>query len=252
MQTAEIKKKLEDVFDNRQASVLSEVITDAYSDLVKTSDFNELKGIVKDLAEAQKRTEVKMGELSEAQKRTEVKMGELSEAQKRTEVKMGELSEAQKRTEVKVGELADEMKVLAIGLDNTRGDVGGLSRSVSYALENEVYRMIPKLLKDRCGIDLDERLIRADIGGKEINIFGRGKKNGGELLIVGEVKLRLDERRKKKRDDVFKELDEKVEAVLSEYEGEKVLRVLVTHYATKGFLKKAKEKDVVVIQSFEW
>ncbi len=224
MQTAEIKKKLEDVFDNRQASVLSEVITDAYSDLVKTSDFNELKGIVKDLAEAQKRTEVKMGELSEAQK----------------------------RTEVKVGELADEMKVLAIGLDNTRGDVGGLSRSVSYALENEVYRMIPKLLKDRCGIDLDERLIRADIGGKEINIFGRGKKNGGELLIVGEVKLRLDERRKKKRDDVFKELDEKVEAVLSEYEGEKVLRVLVTHYATKGFLKKAKEKDVVVIQSFEW
>jgi len=224
MQTAEIKKRLEDVFDNRQASVLSEVITDAYSDLVKTGDFNELKGIVKDLAEAQKRTEVKMGELSEAQK----------------------------RTEVKVGELADEMKVLTRSLDNTRGDVGGLSRSVSYALENEVYRMIPKLLKDRCGIDLTERLIRADIGGKEINIFGRTKKNGEDLLIVGEVKLRLDERRKKKRDDVFKELDEKVEAVLIEYEGEKVLKLLVTHYATKGFLKKAKEKDVVVIQSFEW
>ena len=35
-----IKKRLGKVFDNKQAGVLSEVITDAYSDLVKTGDFN--------------------------------------------------------------------------------------------------------------------------------------------------------------------------------------------------------------------
>jgi len=57
-----IKTELEKVFRPKQASVLARVIADAYSELVKTDDFNELKGIVKELAEAQK-------ELAEAQKR---------------------------------------------------------------------------------------------------------------------------------------------------------------------------------------
>ena len=60
MQTAgDIKEKLEAVFKKDQANVLAEVISDAYRELVKTDDFNELKGIVKELAEAQKRTEIK-------------------------------------------------------------------------------------------------------------------------------------------------------------------------------------------------
>ncbi|MGE0825738.1 MAG: PD-(D/E)XK nuclease family protein [Candidatus Binatia bacterium] len=52
---------------------------------VKRADFDELKAIVRDLAEAQKRTEVRIEELAEAQKRTEVRVEELAEAQKRTE-----------------------------------------------------------------------------------------------------------------------------------------------------------------------
>ena len=62
----EMKQKLNTVFGKRQAAVLTEVIIDAYSDLVKTGDFNELKAIVKELAEAQKKTEVKMEELAGA------------------------------------------------------------------------------------------------------------------------------------------------------------------------------------------
>lgn len=62
MQAAvDVKRKLEGAFPKKQASVLAEVITDAYSELVKTSDFNELKGIVKELAEAQNRTEEFLG-----------------------------------------------------------------------------------------------------------------------------------------------------------------------------------------------
>lgn len=72
------RKRLEAVFDKDQAEVLSEVITEAYRDLVKTSDFNELKGIVKDLG-------TKVGELAEAQKRTEKRVEDLAEAQKRTD-----------------------------------------------------------------------------------------------------------------------------------------------------------------------
>ncbi len=43
--TAEIRKKLDQVFEEQQATMLAEVIEDAYSELVKTSDFNELKGM---------------------------------------------------------------------------------------------------------------------------------------------------------------------------------------------------------------
>ena len=56
-----MRTRLEEVFESRQAQVLAQVITDAYSELVKTSDFNELKEIVGELAQAQK-------ELAQAQR----------------------------------------------------------------------------------------------------------------------------------------------------------------------------------------
>ena len=128
--TKEIKKKLEKVFDKGQATVLSEVISDAYSDLVKTSDFNELKGIVKELAEAQKRTEIKVEELAGAQKTTEKRLYSLT-------VKVEELAVSVTTLSNNVKMLTEDVRILAKGLDETRGEVGGLSRSMSYAFENE-------------------------------------------------------------------------------------------------------------------
>jgi len=97
---------------------------------VTREDFSELKSIVAELAQAQR-------ELVEAQKRTDQKVEELAEAQKRTEQRVEELAEAQRRTE-------EEVRTLAVGLKRTREDLGGLSRSFSYAFENEAYRMLPK------------------------------------------------------------------------------------------------------------
>ncbi len=65
---------------------------------------------VEELAEAQKRTEARVEELAEAQKRTEARVEELAEAQKRTEARLEELAEAQKRTEARVEELAEAQK----------------------------------------------------------------------------------------------------------------------------------------------
>jgi hypothetical protein len=73
-----IRQKLEEVFNPRQATVLAEVVEAAYSDLVKTGDFNELKAIVRDLAQAQTRTELCVEELAEAQKRTEQELRALA------------------------------------------------------------------------------------------------------------------------------------------------------------------------------
>ena len=43
----QMKSRFGKVFNPEQAEVLSEVINDAYNELVKTSDFNELKDIVR-------------------------------------------------------------------------------------------------------------------------------------------------------------------------------------------------------------
>ena len=223
-----VRRKLERAFPGEQASVLAEVITDAYSDLVKTGDFNELKGIVRELAESQKRTELSVEELAEAQKRTELRVEELAETQKATE---------------------NEIRLLAMSMRETRQELGGLSRSVSYGFENEAYRMLPAYLKDTCGIEVEDRLIRTETGGKETNILGRAKRDGRNVIIIGEAKLRLDDRRKR---NVFDELEEKVEAVRREYGDLEIIRLLVTHYATKAFMKEAGERGVIVVQSFEW
>jgi len=119
----ELTRKLETVFKEQQAVVLAEVITDAYNDLVKTGDFNELKAIVKELAEAQKGSEHRLTRL-------ETTVKELAEAQKETQQAMRETQQAMKETQ-------QEIKTLAKRVGETNSTLGGLGRSVAYALENE-------------------------------------------------------------------------------------------------------------------
>jgi len=220
-QLQRIKEEITKVFPKKQADVLYQVV-DVVDETVKVSDFNELKAIVKDLAQAQQ---------------------DLAQAQKRTEQRLEELAQAQKRTE-------EEVRKLAIGLNRTREDLGGLSRSFSYAFENEAYRNLPNVLKSKYNIEVKDRIVRADIGGKEINFFAKAQKDGREIYIIGEAKIRLD--KTLKRSDVLKELEEKIKAVKKEYGDVEVLKLLVTHFATKSFLKTAQSEGIIVIQSYEW
>ena len=70
---ATIKERLSSVFEPAQANVLTEIFSESYTDLLKTGDFNELKSIVKELADAQKRTEKELRNLAR-------QVGGLSEA----------------------------------------------------------------------------------------------------------------------------------------------------------------------------
>ncbi|MCG3156839.1 MAG: hypothetical protein DKINENOH_03464 [bacterium] len=211
------------------------------------------------LAEAQQRTEQRLEQLAEAQQRTEQRLEQLAEAQQRTEQRLEQLAEAQQRTEQRLEQLAEaqrqteiEVKRLAVGLNETRNELGGLARSFGYAFENEAFRMLPPVLLRDHGITIKNKIIRAEVGGKEINLLSRGEKDGREVMIVGEAKLRLDERRESKKPDVFDELEEKVQAVLAEFGPAEIVKVLITHYATRKFLDLAREKGIIVVQSFEW
>ena len=212
-----------------------------------------------ELAEAQKQTEQKLNKLAEIQKKTEqrvdkleIAMKELAEAQRQTEQKLNELAEAQKQTEQKLNELAEAQKEteraiarLTRGLEITREQLGGLSRSVGYALENEAYRNLPSILKSRYNIEVIDRLIRTYISDVEINVFGKGRQNGKEVYLVGEAVLKLDDRSK------LRLVWDKVNVVREEFGGE-VIPIIVTHFAKPDVLERAQKAGIIVIQSFEW
>ena len=310
VQIENMTRRFARVFAPEQATVLAETIHDAYADLVKTSDFNELKEIMRGLAQAQSRTESRMGELAQAQGRTESRMGELTQAQGRTESRMEELAQAQGRTESRMEELAQaqgrtesrmeelaqaqgrtesrmeelahsqqelaqaqgrtesRMEELAeaqqdtdtrLGklidvVSNLAQEVGGLSRSASYALENEAYRQLPAYLKANYDIELDKRLVRSEINDEEVDIFALGQRNGTPIVLVGETKLQMD-RRRGGRDiavQVLEQLERKVEAVQLDHPEREVVRLLVTHYARPAVHEEAQKRNVIVVQSFDW
>ena len=225
--TPAIRKEIVGIIDNRIREVH-----------VTKEDFSELKAIVRDIG-------VKVGELTEAQKGTErridsltTRMEELTEAQKRTETRMEELTEAQKRTEITVEKLAK-------GLDATRTELEGLSRSVSYSLENEAYRQLPSFLKERYSIDVTDKMVRLEMEGEEINIFAHGRRDGKDILIVGETELKLSSVGK------LRQLEKKVSLIQKHYPGD-CIPLLITHFARPAVLDAASGKGIVVVQSFEW
>ena|SRR4030067_3262639 len=218
--TPAIRKEIVGIIDNRIREVH-----------VTKEDFSELKAIVREIG-------VKVGELTEAQR-------ELTDAQKGTErridsltTRMGELTEAQKRTEISVERLAK-------GLDATRTELEGLSRSVSYSLENEAYRQLPSFLKERYNIDVTDKMVRLEMEGEEINIFAHGRRDGKDILIVGETELKLSSVGK------LRQLEKKVSLIQKHYPGD-CIPLLITHFARPAVLDAASGKGIVVVQSFEW
>lgn len=162
--------------------------------VIKT-DFRELRDIVQELSEAQKRTETKVGELAEAQQRTEERLEKLVETQQYMEERLHKLTEAQNRTEQELHLLVQQVRKLAAGQKEIRQELGGLSGTVGYPLEDRAYLTLPQLLKQDFGITLKEELIRKFVLNKkgdyiEVNIVGKGAQNGKEVLILGEAKTR--------------------------------------------------------------
>ena len=205
-----------------------------------------------EFAQAQKGVMKAIGELTQAQQQTEQEVTKLShslekltQAQQQTEQKVTKLSssleeliQVQKQTEQEIAELSRSAK-------GTRTQVGGLARSMSYALENEAYRQLPIYLKDHYQIEITEQFIRTVIGGEEINLFAKATCHTEPLLVVGETVLRLDDRAK------IGQLGKNVQVVAAQFH-QPVFPLIVTHFANLAMLEQAREQGVLVVQSFEW
>ncbi len=211
-----------------------------WEESVTKTEFNELKEIVKELTQ-------KINELVEAQKRTEQRVNELTEAQKRTEQRVSklekvveELAEAQKRTEQELKKLISEHR-------KTREQVGGLSHTVGYILEDRSYAALPHLLSKEFGIEVEE--IKRDFielspnRYEELNIIGRGKKNGTSVWILGECKTQL---RKKDIDSFLKKLS-RIEHL---FPGEKLL-IIVTYQTSPQVRNYVQQKGIKLYFSYQ-
>ncbi len=174
--TVKIHQKLASVFDPKQAEVLSEVVTEAFQDLVKTSDFSELKAIVGELAQAQQRTEQRVEELAVAQQ---------------------SLAQAQQRTEQRVEELATNLNTLTKAVAQLARQVGGLSDTVGGDVEDIAQFMVTQVLQNELGWRIHTLERRWHTWGakvEEIDLFGRATdptRPEAQICIIGEAKVNL-------------------------------------------------------------
>ena len=213
-----------------------EVLERPREESITRIEFSDLKDIVKELAKAQERTE----------KRVE----ELAKAQERTEIRVEELAKAQERTEKRVEELTEVSKSLVEGLQRVREELGGISTTVGYTLENETYKKLPALLEKDFGIQTKEKITRkyvTDIKGKhiEVNIFGHGEKHGKEVIIIGESKAQLSNN---KVDEFLRKKVKRLDGLFDE-----VFLVLVTHMITSPEVEEyVKNKGIALYYSYDF
>ena len=243
----EIYSRLSRHFPEEDARELAYVLVEVAEEIkkagVSSGDLNELKGVVKDLAVAQRRTEQRLEELAVAQRRTEQRLEELAVAQRRTEQRLEELAEAQRRTEEEIGTLTKNVKRI-------HKDFGGLSHTVGFTLEDSSYKALPQLLEADFGIKIKDRFLRRFIeypGGEieEVNIFGRGLREGKEITILGEAKAQLSNK------DIDRFL-KKVERLSRVVKGEKFLLAVTFMVARPSVLKYAEEKNIKIYHSYEF
>jgi len=233
-------RKLEEI-EPRLRGVLFAILEEIErqrEETVTKKEFNELKEIVRELAEAQKRTEQRVKELAAAQKQTEVRLTRLEKV-------VEELAQAQKRTEKELQKLIKEHT-------KTREQVGGLSITVGYILENEAMKVLPTLLLKEFGLKVEDRLVRKFIKDKkgrsiEINIIGKAVRDGKEVVIIGEAKTQLS------KNKVLEFLRKKIRPLEGVFK-EEFFPILVTHMITQPDVEEYAYKNGIkrVYYSYEF
>jgi len=131
---------------------------------VPRTDFADLKAAMRDLTEAQTRTEARMEELATAQTRTEARMEELATAQARTEARMEELATAQVRTETRVEELGIAQTRTEARLDRLTGAVEALAQAQKHT-EQELAALAQAQARTQEEVTLFRRTFLSQIGG---------------------------------------------------------------------------------------
>jgi hypothetical protein len=231
--TAELYKAVVAVVDERVGEIK-----------VTRRDFDDLRGVIQELAQAQARTEERMGglerameELAQAQARTDASLKELAQAQARTDASLQALAQAQARTEGSLRELAQQ--------------VGRLSENIGFGLEDVARVVLPDYLAYRHNLQLEgepgEELRRVffEVDGREveINLYGEGQRDGQRAVVLGESKSRIYGREVSDFAKVLAQVEPLVEG--------EVVRVMFGFYIHPTALREAREKGILLVASYQ-
>ncbi len=199
-------------------------------------DLQEIRDEIKKVWEA-------INELVEAQKKAEERLSKVEQRVNKLEKAVQELAEAQRKTEEELRKLAESHYKLVEEHRKTRQKLEGLSDAFGYTLEDRAIKSLPNILWKEHKIKVIGKLKRTylEIGKEyiEVNIYGKGKKNGKEYIIIGESKSRVS-----KRDiDRFIAKCEKI--------SKKSIKILISYLFTPKIEEYAKEKELILIPSYE-
>ncbi len=151
---------------------------------VERDDFEELKGIVRQLSQ-------NVLSLAEAQRKTQeefVLFREMTEENfRRVWEAINQLAEAQRRTEERLNQLIAEHQ-------RTREILAGISDTVGYGLEDKVMLYMKEFAKDEYGIEAEavgrRNIVYPDGRYDEVNIYIEGRRDGEKVYVIGECKSR--------------------------------------------------------------
>ena len=250
LNTDDVKRRLGGAFTQEQADMLTGVLSELHVGLATSVDMQDLKDAVKALAAAQVRSEERLEGVEVRMDRVEATLDRLAAAQARSEERLDRVEAALDRLAAAQARTEEALKKLTEAHDETRKQLGGLSHTVGYILENEAYRALPALLAADHGIEVEDRLIRTylttDRGYPiEVNIFGKGRRNGREVVVIGESKSQLS----------TKNIDHFIQGRLTRLEPlfEDVFPVLVTHMiSSPDVAAYAQERGIALYYSYQF
>ena len=242
--TLKIFNDLKQTMDPTAAEKIVDVIGSVYEELknsVTKTEFNELKEIVRELAE-------RVNDLTKRVDTLAISMDELTQRVGALTKRMGELTANVSRLEHTAEDLVGEMKRVKVTMQDMKQEIGGLSHTVGYRLEDEAMKSLPSLLKRDFSIDTEGTLVRdyIEIGPKkyvELNIWGHGLRSGKPVEIIGEAKSQL-----KKRDvDQFLQTLKILEPLINK----PIVPLLVTYQTSVDVRRYIQGKNIALYFSYQ-
>jgi hypothetical protein len=169
--------------------------------------------------------------LAEAQARTEERVTRLEEAVTR-------LAEAQARTEERVAKVEASLRELA-------QQVGKLSDTIGFGLEDIARVVLPGWLSRHEGIEVDEltrTFLEVDGEVVEINLYGVGVRDEEKVVILGEARSRIYEHDVKE----FDGMAEKARKVIPH----RVYKLLFSYWIHPAAQREAAGRGLTLIASY--
>ena len=272
---AEVIDELSTVFDKSVAEKLGQVMLSVYERLHESTVLQRLELIERRLeereAEWQRALQELTAQLAAVRIETEARFGELAVAQRASQEqlqlltermeqltahvdqlteRMEQLTEAQLRSEQRIERLAEVTLRLAETDRDIQKQLGGLSQTVGYVLENEAMKKLPELLHRDYGLQVEGRLRRQYVQDRhgrhiEVNVFGTARSDGDTVTIVGESKSQLS------KNDIDRFLARTVRELEGSYP--KLFPVLITHMISEPDAEEyARELGVALYYSYEF